>query len=302
MTETSKRAPLEDVMVAMDVVDTLRHREKFVARELDVEGRRERLVARLREMYKAQGIEVTDSMLEEGVRALEEDRFSYIAPLESFSTKLARLYVKRSVWGKPLLAFLMICLVGWIVYFFTMVRPESVRQAKLPAQLQNSFSEISEVSTDDTVTESAKTLLGTGRVAMDNGRYDEAALVQRQLEQLLVQLKVNYQIRVVSRPDEPSGVWRIPDVNTQARNYYLIVEAIDKAGNVLSIPITSEESGKTSTVKSWGVRVEENIFKVVAADKRDDGIIQRNIIGVKKRGELKPSYSITTQGGAITEW
>lgn len=289
-------------MVAMDVVDTLRHREKFVARELDVEGRRERLVTRLREMYKAQGIEVTDSMLEEGVHALEEDRFSYTAPLESFSTKLARLYVKRSVWGKPLLAFLLVCLVGWIAYFYTMVRPESIRQENLPAQLQNSFSEISEVSTDDTVTKSAKTLLGSGRVAMDNGRYDEAALVQRQLEQMLVQLKINYQIRVVSRPDEPSGVWRIPDVNTQARNYYLIVEAIDKAGNVLSIPITSEESGKTSTVKSWGVRVEENIFKVVAADKRDDGIIQRNIIGVKKRGELKPSYSITTQGGAITEW
>lgn len=289
-------------MVAMDVVDTLRHREKFVTRELDVQGRRERLVTRLREIYQAQGIEVTNSMLEEGVRALEEDRFSYIPPLESFSTKLARLYVKRRVWGKPLLAFLIICLVGWSVYFFTMVRPESVRQAKLPAQLQNSFNEISEVSTDDTVTSHAKTLLGSGQVAMENHRYDEAANLQRQLEQMLIQLKVDYQIRIVSRPDEPSGVWRIPDVNTQARNYYLIVEAIDKAGNVLSIPITSEESGKTSAVKSWGVRVEENIFKVVAADKRDDGIIQRNIIGVKKRGELKPSYSITTQGGAITEW
>jgi len=59
-------------MLAMDVVDTLRHRQQLVDRELDAEARRERLVEKLREIYASQGLNVTDEMLEEGVRALEE--------------------------------------------------------------------------------------------------------------------------------------------------------------------------------------------------------------------------------------
>lgn len=302
MNETVKRPPLEDLMVAMDVVDTLRHRQEFVSRELEAEGRQERLIARLRELYAAQGIEVTDAVLEEGVRALEEDRFSYTPPVKSFSTLLAHLYVKRTTWGKPILALFMMCLVSWTIYHFTMVRPEAVRLEQMPAQLQNSFKEITKVSEDNAATQEAKSLLQAAQVAMDNGRYNEAVKLHTQLESMLSQLKQSYQIRVVSRPNKRSGAWRIPDINDNARNYYLIVEAVNNNGDILNMPVTSEETGKTSTVSSWGLRVDQRTFDTVAADKRDDGIIQRNVVGVKKRGELKPSYSIATAGSAITEW
>ena len=89
-------------MVAMDVVDTLRHRDLIVDRELDSEGRRQRLIARLRDIYTAQGIEVSDAALSAGVNALEEDRFSYTPTTGGFSVKLARLYVSRRRWFKPL--------------------------------------------------------------------------------------------------------------------------------------------------------------------------------------------------------
>ncbi|MFW2365444.1 MAG: DUF6384 family protein [Desulforhopalus sp.] len=302
MSETVKRTPLEDLMVAMDVVDTLRHREKLVARELDAEGRRERLIEHLREIYAAQGIEVTDAVLEEGVQALEEDRFSYDPPEKSFSTFLARLYVKRGIWVKPFLGICFVCIVGWSIYHFTMVRPESVRQNQLPVNIENIFKEISSVSQDKDATQQAKALLTSAQTALENQRYDEAAAVHRQLEQLLSQLKSNYKIRVVSTPNKKSGVWRVPDINSDARNYYLIVQALDDSGKVLTIPVTSEENGKTSNVTSWGLRVDERIFNLVAADKRDDGIIQKNIVGIKERGKLKPSYTIATPGSAITEW
>ena len=45
----ASKAPLDDVMLAMDVVDTLRHRQDLVARELDVETRERQLVEKLRE-------------------------------------------------------------------------------------------------------------------------------------------------------------------------------------------------------------------------------------------------------------
>ena len=70
----------------------------------------------------------------------------------------------------------------------------------------------------------------------------------------------------------------------------------------LSLPVTSEEDGKTSTVEQWGLRVESAIFEQVKRDKMDDGIIGRNVFGVKKRGYLTPQYAIPTTGGAITQW
>src|SRR4029453_14516698 len=46
--------PPDGLVLAMDVVDTLRHRERLVERELN----EEQLIERLRSLYKGQGIEV----------------------------------------------------------------------------------------------------------------------------------------------------------------------------------------------------------------------------------------------------
>ena len=47
---------LDDVMLAMDVVDTLRHEHIMLERDLSQEDRRETLITRLRDIYKAQGL------------------------------------------------------------------------------------------------------------------------------------------------------------------------------------------------------------------------------------------------------
>src|SRR5262252_7874903 len=93
-------APLDELMLAMDVVDTLRHRELMLDREVEAEDRDQRLLVRLREIYTAQGIAVTDEVLAQGVAALREERFVYTAPTPSFRRSLATLYVARGRWGK----------------------------------------------------------------------------------------------------------------------------------------------------------------------------------------------------------
>ena len=47
---TGKPQTLDDIMIAMDVVDTLRHREDLVHRELNEEDREAELIARLRKI------------------------------------------------------------------------------------------------------------------------------------------------------------------------------------------------------------------------------------------------------------
>jgi hypothetical protein len=94
------KPPLDDVMLAMDVVDTLRRRERIVRKELDEAGREEDLKERLRRIYAAQGIDVPDHVIEQGVAALKEERFTYKPPPDTIATKLARVYISRGGWGK----------------------------------------------------------------------------------------------------------------------------------------------------------------------------------------------------------
>ena len=82
----------------------------------------------------------------------------------------------------------------------------------------------------------------------------------------------------------------------------MIVEAIAPDGSRLALPVRSEEDGQVREVSRWGLRVDEATFTRVADDKRDDGIIQDDIVGVKRRGTLEPVYRLDTTGAAITSW
>jgi hypothetical protein len=86
------------------------------------------------------------------------------------------------------------------------------------------------------------------------------------------------------------------------RNYYLIVQALGPDGRTLAMPIKSEEDGGTKRVTAWGLRVDEATYNKVAADKRDDGIIEQDVVGEKRRGMLEPEYTVATTGAAITSW
>ncbi|MGB5261630.1 MAG: DUF6384 family protein [Gammaproteobacteria bacterium] len=302
MGKVADTAPLEDLMVAMDIVDTLRHRQQLVDRELDSEGRRERLIEKLRDIYRAQGIEVSDQVLADGVRALEEDRFRYSPPQKTFATRIAHLYVRRDKWLGPILLFLVLLFGLWLSYYLIVVSPETSARAALPGELAQRYEEVVKASDDGTVLAQAGQYKSFGELALENGRYDETRSAIENMEHMLRQLKLAYKLQVIQRDGEQSGVWRIPDINTLARNYYLIVEAVDAHGQVISLPVTSEETGKTRIVNKWGIRVDASVFERIAADKQDDGIIQQREIGQKQHGRLEPEYNIDTTGAAITDW
>ena len=119
----SQPQTLDDVMIAMDVVDTLRHREDLVRRELNEEDRESELLARLRQIYRDQGIEVPDGVLAEGVKALEDSRFVYTPPPPSWKRTLLTLWAKRHRHGRRLgiAAAALVALFGG--YYALVTRP-----------------------------------------------------------------------------------------------------------------------------------------------------------------------------------
>lgn len=297
-----KEAPLGDLMAAMDVVDTLRHQQGIAERELDGEGRKQRLLARLRDLYDAQGIDVSDQVLQEGIEALEQERFQYKPVSPSWQTKLAHIWVSRSRWGKPIGFLSIVAIIFLAYYIFAEVLPEHRLQANLPKQLDSVLDDIKGSSKKPELIEQAEQSAIIAKRAITQEDYTSAKTALADMSSVAKLLNTAYTIRVISKANESSGVWRVPPNNPQGRNYYLIVEAIDANGKALEIDILNEENNKRIASKQWGLRVNEDTFYKIAADKKDDGIIQRNVVGKKTLGYLKPEFSIPTTGATITKW
>jgi len=297
-----RKAPLEDLMVAMDVVDTLRHQQGIAERELDGEARRTRLLDRLREMYRGQGIDVPDHVLEEGIDALEQERFQYKPVATSWRTRLAHIWVSRGRWGKPMGFLAVLGSLFYGVYFATDILPERQLKANLPEQLESSLNSINELAKNRDIVDDAARSASQATAAINNGEYAEAKAIVEGLESIQAQLAQRYEIRVIARANEKSGIWRTPPNNPNGRNYYLIVEAVDSNNNVLELTILNQEDNRAARKKTWGLRVNESVFFKIAADQRDDGIIQSNKVGEKLAGYLKPKFIIPTTGATITEW
>jgi hypothetical protein len=372
VSEANAKPALDDLMLAMDIVDTLRHDMRIAERELGDDARREALKQRLREIYSSQGISVPDNMLEEGVRALEQDRFTYKSQASGFSAGLARAYVNRGVWARRIGLVLLLGLLGWGGWYLAVERPRAVREAAVVAELSKGAADLDVLSgeiaslTNSTEIRQRASAIATegrnaaatadtaglreavealgairtevaelaalparigglvasakaeakdqaglslvtnlevrGRKAVENADLTAAREAASELTALLTRLRQSYEIRIVQQQGTPSGVWRIPDVNQEARNYYIIVEAVGPDGQTIAMNILNEETKKTANAARWGIRVPKNLFDAVRRDKTDDGIIQNAKVAEKPRGAVDPVWVIPAPGGTITEW
>ncbi|EAV45259.1 hypothetical protein SIAM614_18079 [Roseibium aggregatum IAM 12614] len=302
-------APLDDLMMAMDVVDTLRHEEGQVARELKSDERDAAMVERLRQVYASQGIDVPDHILKAGVEDLKRDRFVYSPPAAGFQRTLAMIYISRGTWSKWLAAAFAVVIVCIAAWYFIVKLPAQRAEADLLARLQAlpaTYSEL--VGRIDTLTENtdieatAERLATDGNLALSDGNNEAAFKAEADLRDLVGRLQEVFEVRIISREGVPTGVSRIPESNPDTENYYIVVEAVDPDGKILDRKIVSEESSEAELVDKWGQRVSETIYNAVRRDKMEDGIVQKGVLGQKRRGELDIKWRSGVQDGAITKW
>lgn len=301
---------LDDLMLAMDIVDTLRHQEQLVARELSEDRREAELVERLRLIYANQGIEVPDSVIREGVEALKESRFVYSPPRPGLGVALARLWVRRGIYGAVAGGLAGVALLAFIAREALVKAPERrAREAAaaeltvvLPKNLDTAREEALAEAKVDTARAKAEQIWTDGQAALKAGDAAGARQAVAELQALRADLRQSYTLQIVSRPGQRTGVFRVPPNNPSGRNYYLIVEALDADGRPVVIPIRDEELSKTVTASAFGVRVPKSTYDAVAQDKQDDGIVQNNRLGQKARGKLDIDYTLPVQGGMISRW
>ena len=293
---------LDDVMLAMDVVDTLRHRTRIVDMELNESAREEQLVARLKEIYGAQGIEVPERILKDGVKALAEQRFVYKPPADTFSVRLAKLYVSRKRWLPQTLGAIGVLAAIAVGFQLLVFGPMESEWKGMPTEISRVLAEGQALAIDPQVDAQLGGIAAEGQRAVANGDRGAAKTQLTLLKDMTETLALQYDIRIVSRQGEDTGLFRQSEDNPGAINYYLVVEAVAPGGRVLSVPVDSIETDKIERVTIWGQRVSEATFDRVQAEKRSTGLVTNDILGSKLRGELAPRFDDPVPGGAITKW
>lgn len=308
--DTAQTRSLDEVLVAMDVVDTLRHRDQIFLKEIDHEGREEDLVARLKEIYAAQGMDVPEETIRDGVRAMADKRFTHEPAKKGFFRRLAIIYVTRARWWKPAAIAGALVLGTGTVYQLGVAMPRAAAERSLerdltitlPAALAEARDDVLAIAETETGIARAEALYRQGQTALEEESRASAESAVDALTALRREIAAQYQVRVVNDPDDFTGIYREHDDLPGRQNYYLIVEAVSPTGEVLDVTVRDEETNEEVRVNRWGQRVSRTVFEGVAADKQDDMIIQDAIIGQKDPGAFEPTYSVSTPGGAITEW
>ncbi|MGB9166338.1 MAG: DUF6384 family protein [Rhodomicrobium sp.] len=302
-------AKLDDLMIAMDVVDTLRHRDRLIERELNEEVREEQLVEQLRALYKSQGLDVPDSVIAEGVKALRESRFVYKPPEPGMERWLAHLWVKRASIGRWLGGSLAILALAAAIYQFSVVRPqrEKAEAARieltesLPRELGAAHKAILAGAQVPAARQKADALLAEGRAALERGDASRAREAVASLDELANTLRQEFTLRIAGRPGDQTGFFR-ENRGYQGRAYFVVVDAVDSKGNPVKIPVRNDETNQTETVSRFAVRVPPETFEAIRQDKSKNGIVQNPRLAEKRRGFVDPDFLMPVLEGRISRW
>jgi len=302
MGATGDTAPLGDLMLSMDVADTLR-RTPEIAEDPDAMGR-------LKAIYASLGLTPSAGALSDGLEGYRTKRFVYVPKQAGLGVSLARLYVVRRHWLPGAVAIGLMLLIGLGGYYL-IYRPYHDRQIEqarvelaetIPAQIDGLYETIFDETKVQQAANDAAGLRDRGKAAAAKGDRDAAEAAIADLTNLRDTVRQDYRMQVVDRPGSKWGFWTFPEDNSEATNYYIVVEAHDTNGVTLNLPVLNEQTGKTETVSIWGLRVPEEVYRAVEADKADDGTIEHNLVGVKQFGFIDVDYLVDVLGGAVTHW
>ena len=128
--------------------------------------------------------------------------------------------------------------------------------------------------------------------ARDLGGLESTAESYRELHALV---GAEYEIVIVG------GVWRYHTELDGVRNYYLRVQAVAGDGQQLPVTIRNEEDGSTARVMEWAERVPKEVYDRIASDRQDNGIIDDDDFGFKRRGFVTAERNYEDLG-QITRW
>jgi hypothetical protein len=173
------------------------------------------------------------------------------------------------------------------------------------------YSDIKAVAKEDVAKEKGEELYAKVKESVKAVDVPKLRKTTQGLESLDTILNEEYELKIVSRPDVKSGIdryYNAPNGEKIFSGWYLIVEAVNDNGQKLFVNITDCEDGITKKVDMWGEKVTEkdpdvlrkvkegiyndnSLLQRVVKDKLEDGIVDNNRIGKKRKGYISYTYN-----------
>lgn len=304
---------LNEMLRVMDVAREMR-RNRTVAEEM---FRRDEVRTELRNklMRSAQlaGDSVTEAEVDAAIDHYLQNLHTYSDPPPSMKRKLAHAWVwrKRIAAGAAAVA---ITVSGVWFLFFSPIAPLSptVRAERAvaaeQAMAQRLVEQIRAMTDDPAIVNQATALQrqidASGTTAAE---VTGAIAAKNELATMADKLAQTFEVHIVSRDGAQSAIERGKDDLSSI--FYVIVEARDASGNVIPQTIRNAETGRVETVTSWAEEVPEAVYRRLAADKMQDGLLSETLFATKSRGTLEPTVQIVgpsgspiSPGNRLTEW
>ncbi len=342
MSAAGQKAPpqisLDEMLRVMDVATELRKQRETVEKEFAVDETRQMLRERLLAATSITGERVSEVEVDTAISQYFDTLYTFREPPRSLNVTLAHLYVRRGQLSVTLVLVLALAGVGWYLLhttagtFSRTARSSraAVQQATSPAdlsqrlqdnaqaraaELEQSVRDLSErikaVGRDAGIPQEIERLLGELDVARRQRDVKSLTELNQRTATLLDQLNGEYEVHIVSGPNEKSGIDRYfeDDQGKRIAGYYVIVEARTAAGRVLTRTIRNAEEDELNEVTRWAERVPKEVYDRIKADKKVDGILNETLFAVKQRGYQNEEIKLVgvdnqplSRLGQITKW
>lgn len=299
----------------MDVARAAREEQATVEQQFQQDELRSRIRERLVAAQAATGEPATPAEIDVAIERYFESQYVYRDPPLNGRTWCAHLYVRRR--GLLLFGGLLVLIgVGlWLAFNPRMPWASSQRSSRavsVAADLARTQLAALTALAQDEDTRQAVTLLTTEfQAAEANHDRDSLETIRHRMIRLRTILEEEYDLTIVSGTGRTSLVERIWESPTgqSATAYYVIVEAVDRGGRILSRSIHSSEGQPALAVTQWGEQVSQAVFDRLAQDKATDGILNEMRFAEKRRGFQSERVILTDSNqqpiprqGQITQW
>jgi hypothetical protein len=293
-----EKPKFEELLLTMDAVDQLRAKDTELAKYAQTDDQKAAIKSRLLAIYQSQGITVSDEILQQGIEAHFNNRFIY-KPLTGLPRSLALAWINRKKTG--LTAGLAACSILFLVlacWAFAILPGQTLQREKfeLTQRLDSDRKRVTQnIEPLNTIQLNVKASIAAGKI-------NEAKSQIANLEKYIILLPKQINFRIVDKPGTKSGVvWKSRNVPS-AKDYYLIVEALDPENNPVQIPITDRITQKSVWTNMFGVNVPEAVFEHYRAEKIRTGLIHNPVIGQKPANQFNFQFNTTTNNAYINAW
>lgn len=307
---TPARRALEpdEVLRVMDAAQVIHERQAALREHESFD--REAAIRDIQVMYEELGDLVERDVIERALDEYLSQRYAFRGAPRGLPRMLALLYVRRGrIARRVLLPAAGVAALVWVgVAGLDMAErraearaaaaeiERAARFGDLQADVERLHAAVLSAAIEDLALERAAEL---GRIAEAQvGARDVVGLGQTVglYDDLYGAVTSEYRLVITG------GVWRQDNSDPRIRNNYLLVEAIDPAGRPVAMPVRNEETGATERVAKWGERVPREVYDRVAADRQDNGIIDHDDFGLKRRGFITAERAYPDIGQITRGW